>query len=292
MTRNESLPGQTRPSSLRAVHKLATPDPLYDLCLQRELDIANVRTRIELGAAGGCMAEEPKPKPFIADPIGLEKMKDREAEDGEMSSYRNLAMATVLCAASGCASDGHKSPRQEYGTSAHVLYGSSIDRRYVPPTVKNGKLIMPFFDHNFSARCYDTLACRVLYDKSYVVNEDKPSGPLTSAISKNLRGGWGILDFPSKAQVVWTSKDGEVHEEEIDLEEIFKSRLVIYSPQLDIGDVNLAVSYMPPDIILVVEGRSVHVYMKAMIPLIRPMDPRNKHTNYRHDLVLAYSKKF
>lgn len=292
MTNDESLSVRARPLSLRAVHKLATTDPLYDLCLQRELQMANARTRIELGAAGVCMAEEPKSKPCIADPKGMEKLKDTEAEDGEMSTYRNLAMATVLCAASGCASDGPKSPGREYETAAHVRYGSSIDRRHVPPTVKNDKLIMPFFDHSFSASCYETLACRVLYDNSYVVNEDKPSGSLTPAIRKNLGGSWAILDFPSKAHVAWTSKDGETHEEEINLEEIFKSRLVLYSPELNVNDVNLAVSYIPPEIILVVDGRSLHVYMKAMIPLIRPMDPGNRHTNFRNDLVVAYTKNF
>lgn len=290
MTNNESLPGQTRSSSLRAVHKLGTPDPLYDLRLQRELEIANARTRIELGAAGGCVAGDPKRKPCIADSVTLEKPKDREREGGEMSSYQKLATAVALCVATGCASDGHENPRRGHEAGRHVFDGPRIDRRYIPPTIKNGKLIMPFFDHSFSASCYDTLACRVLYENSYVVNEEEPSGPLTPVIRKNLRGGWGSLDFPSKAHVAWTSKDGEAHEEDIDLEEIFKSKLVLYSPELDVRDVNLHAYYRTPDIILVIENRSIYVYLKTLIPLIKPVDPRNIHSNARIEMVMAYTK--
>jgi hypothetical protein len=290
MTGEESLPRQTQPRSFRAVHKLTIPDPLYDLRLRRELEVANARTRIELGASGGCVVEEPRRKPCVEDPMHMEKLTGREVDGEKMRNYQNLAMAAALCVASGCASDGHESPKRDHGASRQVVDGPRIDRRYVPPIIKNGKLIMPFFDHSFSASCYDTLACRVLYENAYVVNEEDPSGPLTPVIRKNLRGGWGSLDFPSKAHVVWTSKDGEEHEEEIDLEEIFKSKLVLYSPELDVRDVNLHAYYRTPDIILVIENRSIYVYIKTLIPLIKPVDPRNIHSNGRIDMVMAYTK--
>ena len=47
-----------RPSSLVAVHKLRTPDPLYDQQLQREVATINERTRKELGSA---LATSPTP---------------------------------------------------------------------------------------------------------------------------------------------------------------------------------------------------------------------------------------
>jgi hypothetical protein len=290
MKNDEFLPGQTRPSSLRAVHKLATPDPLYDLRLRRELEIANARMRIELVAAGSGAADEPRRKTCVADSMHLEKQEDIGGEEEKMSNYQNLAMAAVLCVTSGCNSDGHASPKPSQGKAGHTLYAPRIDRRYVPPTIENGKLIMPFFDHSFSASCYDTLKCRVLYDNAYVVKDHDPSGPLTPEILKNLSGGWGNLGFPTVAHVVWTSLDGDTHEEKVDLSMIFKSRLIRYSPDLDVNSVDLSVYYMTPDIILVIENRTIYVYMKALIPLLKPVDPNNKFSDGRVDMVLAYEK--
>jgi hypothetical protein len=183
-----------------------------------------------------------------------------------------LAMAAAMMMTSGCR--------------------SVIKSWHMKSKVEDGVLKIPFYDHSFNARCFDKLKCRVLYGNTYVVNSGSPTGPFTERDRQNLRGGWGSLDFPSAARVMWTSKDGENHDEKIDLGEIFRSGMVRYAPDLDVNDVHLSVPPSAPDIILVVEGRSVHVYMKAWIWLRRPTDPTNKLSNLRADPVVAYSHRF
>lgn len=51
-----------RPSSLIPVHKLSTPDPIYDQQLMRELAIINERTRRELGPPPAAPPTTPKRK--------------------------------------------------------------------------------------------------------------------------------------------------------------------------------------------------------------------------------------
>lgn len=209
-------------------------------------------------------------------------------------TFRHLAFVATACIAVGCTSAGHHTgaPKPDRATTKGLSYRARVDRRYIEPKIKNGVLIMPFFDHSFSARCYDTLRCRVLYDNTYVVDDDKPSGPFTEALRNNLRGGWGSLDFPSVAKVTWTSKDGVSHDETIDLGRIFRSKLVRYAADLDVSDVNLSIPPTSPDIILVVEDRSISIYMKAHISLNHPTDPGNKLTNFKEDAVVAYTRTF
>lgn len=220
---------------------------------------------------------------------------DARAEESEPMRLHHIAAATLISAVAGCSSIGHGARNGEnavHAPSAGVSYGTRVDRRYIRPEVKGGVLIMPFFDHNFSSACFDTVKCRVLYNGRYDTNEEKPTGPLTEAILHNLNGSWLLDSFPSVAQVSWVSKDGVSHEEAVDLGSIFRSKLVRYAEDLDITDVDLSVYYSTPDIILVVEDRSIHVYMKAMIALCHPVDPNNKFSSWREDLVDAYTHEF
>jgi len=262
-----------RPSSLKPVHRLTVPDRYYDLQLRRELDIVNTRTRSELGPlpVGGVPLDVKRRPELQTMPSNVEAIGEEITKDKEMD-MKYLAMGAALAVTSGC--------------------HSGIKSWHMKSKIENGVLKIPFYDHSFNARCFDTLRCRVLYGNAYIVNSGSPTGPFTERDRQNLRGGWGNLEFPSVARVTWTSKDGTNHDEKIDLGAIFHSGLVRYAPDLDVNDVHISVPPSAPDIILVVEDRSIRVYMKAWIWLLHPTDPTNKFTNVRTDVVVAYSHTF
>jgi len=262
-----------RPSSLKPVHRLTVPDRYYDLQLRRELDIVNARTRSELGPlpVGGVPLDVKRRPELQTMPSNVEAIGGEITKDKEMD-MKYLAMGAALAVTSGC--------------------HSGIKSWHMKSKIENGVLEIPFYDHSFNARCFDTLRCRVLYGNAYIVNSGSPTGPFTERDRQNLRGGWGNLEFPSVARVTWTSKDGTNHDEKIDLGAIFHSGLVHYAPDLDVNDVHISVPPSAPDIILVVEDRSIRVYMKAWIWLLHPTDPKNKFTNVRTDVVVAYSHTF
>jgi hypothetical protein len=261
------------PSSLQAVYRLTTPDRHYDLQLLRDLEIVNARTCRELGPLppGGLPVAVKRRPELSSAPSNAETHGD-DSKKEETMDLKYLAMVAAMTVTSGC--------------------HSGIKSWHMKSKVEDGVLKMPFYDHSFGARCFDTLRCRVLYDNAYIVNSGSPSGPFTQRDQDNLSGGWANLDFPSVARVVWTSKDGTNHDEKIDLGEIFRSRTVRYAPDLDVNDVNLRVPPSAPDIVLVVEDRSIYVYMKAWIYLFHPTDPTNRFSKLRTDPVVAYSHTF
>jgi hypothetical protein len=262
-----------RPSSIQAVHRRVTTDRHYDLQLLRDLRIVNERTRSELGPLppGGLPLEVKRRPELPTMPSNAETIGEEVREDKKMD-MKYLAMAAAMTVTSGC--------------------HSGIKSWHMKSKVEDGVLKIPFYDHVFGARCFDTLRCRVLYDNAYIVNSGSPSGPFTERDRHNLGGGWGNLEFPSVARVTWTSKDGTNYDEKVDLGEIFRSRTVRYAPDLNVNDVDVRVPPSAPSITLVVDDRSIHVYMKARIWLLHPTDPTNKFTDLRSDTVEAYSKKF
>ncbi|MGY3229087.1 hypothetical protein ACVWWJ_000571 [Luteibacter sp. HA06] len=274
MTSDEFDEGEVaRPSSLKPVHRLRTGDGHYDLQLLRDLEIVNARTRGELGPlpVDGVPLQVKRRPELPAMPSRAETTADEIREDEKMD-VKYLAMAAAVMMTSSC--------------------HSGIKSWHMKSKVENGILKIPFYDHSFGATCFDTLRCRVVYDNAYIVNSGSPSEPFTERDRKNLSGGWGNLDFPSVARVMWTSKDGTDHDEKVDLGEIFSTGMVRYPPDLDVNDVKISVPPSAPDIVLVVEDRSIRVYMRAWISLLQPRFPGRKYSDFRHDPVVAYSQTF
>jgi hypothetical protein len=284
------------PSCLIAVHRSHVVDLHHAGQMLRELEIINKRTRSELGTADSAgLKAVPKRRPFIPETTLMSKASDQESTEEEVVRLQHLAMAAVATVGAGGSakvvgsSGGPVAAAVESGSDSR---GNTVDPRYVAPRVINGKLIMPFFNHSFSSYCFETMKCRVLYRNRYDVIDDERTGPLTEDVRKNLGAHWMLFDLPSVARVSWVSKDGASHDEMIDLGEIFSSRLVRYAPDLDVGDVDLDVYYGGPEVILVVEDRSIHVYMKSRIVLSHPVSPSNRLSNVRSDLIVAYTHEF
>ena len=97
-----------------------------------------------------------------------------------------------------------------------------------------------------------------------------------------------IGNFPEPASVAWKSKDGVKHSALVDIGSIFSDRHVLYRvPKRDVGgDIG------DPGIILEVNDRTINVYMKAFVPTREPQVPGNKHSYFRDDLILAWSKAY
>jgi hypothetical protein len=167
-----------------------------------------------------------------------------------------------------------------------------------------------FFTHFFGVRCHNTLSCSVIYDGREFGTQrtelegqiDNPSGPEPS---NNWREGWegrhfvspsSDQTFPGPVQLTWTSLDNERHVDEVDLDEMFKDRLVLHATPKEAIVPNWleACSIKPvnPSILLEVDDRAVRVYMRATLITVR--DPRLNHsgTGTRFDLVQAWERAY
>jgi hypothetical protein len=155
------------------------------------------------------------------------------------------------------------------------------------------RLSATFSAHNFGPYCFDTLECRIEYDGQTWLNETSRRPPLDERAEGNLRGSIaGIVNFPTPAKISWRSLDGETHHADIDIACIFHDRRIVHSPEISASDVPERAYFGDPDVIIVVNDRTVSVYMKAFIPLKHTRVHGNPHSNYRDEAILAWTKDF
>jgi hypothetical protein len=162
-------------------------------------------------------------------------------------------------------------------------------------TVVKNEWPLRFEKHSFSARCYETVGCKVLYNDFYhVKKEENEISPAPE--NDQYQDSWtkmpygGIENFPPAAVVSWRSKDGVSHEEKVDIANIFKDQKVLHNVKEE--EIPEGAKIPSPDIILVVNDRTINVYMRAYIPLKEPRIPGNKYSTHANELVLAYSQTY
>ena len=159
---------------------------------------------------------------------------------------------------------------------------------------------LKFRRHNFDARCYNTLHCRVLYNNFNftLLHEFEPSG---APERPDWKDGWGaghiIGDtFAPPVQAWWTASDGSKHHAEINLDKLFKDRLVRHNvPKEDIPEGWLAAWGIEPlgvGILMEVNDRTINVYMKALIATKEPQIPGNPHSTGRRDLIRVWTHTY
>lgn len=74
----------------------------------------------------------------------------------------------------------------------------------------------------------------------------------------------------------------------MDIASIFKRQVFFHSvPESDIFRIEPS-----PEILIVVDDRTVRVYIKTFIHLNYEREPGNKYSDYRVDALLAYEKKY
>lgn len=158
-------------------------------------------------------------------------------------------------------------------------------------TVADWPLWFPW--HYVGISCFDVDGCRVIYG-SLPLWRDGPQPSFESLgrpIDKVLRAGNGpVRNFPPPAKVTWKSKDGTLLTASVNMAEIFADRLVRHPvPRKDI----LENSFIPyPGIILVVDDRTISVYMSTWIPLKVLRDPGNPYSNQQSSVELVHSKTY
>lgn len=165
--------------------------------------------------------------------------------------------------------------------------------------VVSNEFPLKFADHSFESYCYNTLSCKVIYSNYdfNLLDADAPSGPPPSP---DYRDDWwpashgGIRNFPSPAEVRWTSLDGVAHEAKVDMGAIFKNGRVLYKvPNAEILDGIFPQGLVAgPSIFLEVNDRTINVFMAAMIPTTAEQIPGNKYSRARTDLVLAWTHTY
>lgn len=152
-----------------------------------------------------------------------------------------------------------------------------------------------FYNHGFAVHCYNTIRCQVIYyDHDFTrLLGDKPSGPPPSP---DYREKWSmamrswIPNFPPPAEVRWTSLDGTEHEAKVDIGAIFKDQRVLYRvPDKEIPDQSWGDD---PSIFLEISDRTLNVYMKAFIATKSEQTPGNKDSDYRADVIRAWTHTY
>lgn len=168
-----------------------------------------------------------------------------------------------------------------------------------------------FHTHGFGARCYNTLACSLLYNghqfgtlRMYDDGEyyDKPSGPPPSEHWKDHWSGYHSIltdtgeTFPGPVEIEWTALDGSRHHANIDLDGLFRDRLILHKvSRQEVKEPWLAtcsVEPVVPDVLVEINDRTVNVYMRAMVMTEAEQVPGNPNSHFRDDLMLAWSRTY
>ena len=147
--------------------------------------------------------------------------------------------------------------------------------------------------HQFGVHCYDVQECSVLYGgMQQRIEEPRPSlESLGRPLDEILHAGRGpVQNFPAPAEVKWVAKDGTPLEARVDMGEIFADRLVRHTvPREDImEDANIPY----PGIILMVDDRTISVYMSTWIPLNQSRVEGNPGRRFHTGVVLVHSTKY
>lgn len=151
------------------------------------------------------------------------------------------------------------------------------------------------FTHlQFGGACFDTVTCGIRYN-NFEFGLAQPAPPRSRMSPQQytsiMTAGYGpVARIAPPAQLNWISKDGSKLEAQANIAEIFKDRLVRHStPREDIAE---GASMGSTDVIVEIEDRTVSVYTRMMIPLKKPLDPANRFSTFRDDLIKVWSKTY
>ncbi len=218
-----------------------------------------------------------------------QRQSKREAENDEMKLTHLAAAASLGLAACSHSSTAAKAPNQPPAVAvprSEETYAEMRTRLNLQPV----EWPLKFKQHNFGARCYDTLACQVWY--AGFDHGDRDPTPPSSAYGPGYLDNWNgsisFDNFPSPAEVTWQTRDGGEHRAEIDIGEIFKDELIRHNvPREDIPELPIGKLGTAANILLEVNDRTIRVYMRAMIPTRHLQIPGNQYSDFRDDLILV-----
>ncbi len=181
-------------------------------------------------------------------------------------------------------------------TGCHPAMSAQTNARIEPPAPTHA-VPLKFKLHNFEALCYNTIGCNVIYNQRYQ-EQNAPDQISPAPKSADYKKSWGsvelgITNFPAPAEVTWKSMDGVAHAAKIDIGEIFKDELIWHNvPKADMADFYKGPVAGDPDIYLEVNDDTVNVYMAMFIPTKKEQIPGNKDSDFRKDVILAWSHTY
>ena len=254
---------------------VGTRDQLHDQQLLRDMAIINARTREELGML-----------PLNGVPV-IAKRKPvlpRRAAAAVAATSPGTASFPVSRAVDDI-------PTDPEGAEMFIL-GKLFKKTPQEPWP------IRFDKFSFDACCYNTLKCRIYYDKAQLsLHENEPSGePYKPDWKDTWYAGYslGYPGFPPPIDIRWTALDGVAREAKIDLEDIFPDRLVLHSVARE--DVKPGWEKTPyarsAHILLEVNDRTINVYMRGWIVLKERETQDDPGSDERRDLVLAWTKTY
>lgn len=151
-----------------------------------------------------------------------------------------------------------------------------------------------FVRHRFGSSCFSVQRCVIDYAGLRKESSSSPRPSIDSLgfpLEKILYGSHSaIRNFPGPADVEWVTMDGTRLRASVDFATIFEDRMVRHhTAREDIPDQ----VYIPdPDIVLVVNDRTIDVYMRAWIPLKEPKFPGRPHSNFNYEAILVSSETY
>ena len=158
-------------------------------------------------------------------------------------------------------------------------------------TVDDWPLWFPW--HSFGAYCFGVASCQIIY-AGQLHGSEQPRPPITSLehpLEKVLHASHGLIpNFPPAARLKWIADDGTALEATVDFATMFADRLVRHPVARE--DILENSSIPPPGIILVIDGRTVHVYMSTWIALKELRDPSNPYSNLHTGIELVSSETY
>ena len=170
-----------------------------------------------------------------------------------------------------------------------------------------------FSRHGFGARCWNVQRCSIIYDNrehgtvdpyiySPVVYRSAGAPPnvdwkeLWSANHSVAPAYHGGKIFPAEpVKINWISLDSTEHSTAVDLDAIFKDRLVLHNVERE----DIPVSWLAAwenesiDILLEVNDRTINVYSRALDVSCDLTEPENLDKRQLHsDLILAWTHTY
>jgi len=168
-----------------------------------------------------------------------------------------------------------------------------------------------FHRHGFHAVCFNTLYCSIIYNghqfgpRRYEYDGtpmDKPSGPPPFDSWRDEWNGSHCISpvlgktFTSTVDIEWGSLDGRRIKASINLDVLFKERLILHNVRRDeVKEGWLAtksLSPVSPDILVEVNDDVVNIYMRALVATEAEQIPGNIHSHFRDDIILAWTRTY
>lgn len=161
----------------------------------------------------------------------------------------------------------------------------------LPRVGVDGLARVRFTSHGVATACANTYGCTITYGS--LAHGDRDSSVLSPPLRKDLltssmSGEIGIKNFPDPASIEWRSSDGIPHRAMLDIESIFKDQVMVHSVPVSAVD---RVS-KSPEILIVVDDKTIRVYLKTFVWLKEPAIPGNRFSFWKLEARLAFEKTY